>query len=193
MAVQKKMQKKKVPSTRKPQPKNHSVAFGALLLAVGMLCLTFASVPLYSLFCRATGYGGTTQVGTAAPRKIYDRVITVRFNTDINPELPWEFRPDKPQVSVRVGEQKLAFFHAKNLTGESTKGTAIYNVTPDKAGLYFTKIQCFCFSEQTLKPHESVEMPVSFYVDPAILKDKTMDDVSTITLSYTFFKVKESS
>ena len=175
------------------QKANKSLALGIAAIVVGMVCLAYASVPLYDLFCRVTGFGGTTQVAKEAPKKIYDREITIRFNADISPDLPWEFYPEQKQLKLRVGERKLAFFHAKNLTNEATKGTAIYNVTPNKAGIYFQKIQCFCFENQTLKPNESMEMPVSFFIDPAIMTDKKMDDITTITLSYTFFKVKDSS
>ncbi len=175
------------------QKANTSLALGIVAIVVGMVCLAYASVPLYDLFCRVTGFGGTTQVAKEAPKQIYDREITIRFNADISPDLPWEFYPEQKQLKLRVGERKLAFFHAKNTTNEATKGTAIYNVTPNKAGIYFQKIQCFCFENQTLKPNESMEMPVSFFIDPAIMTDKKMDDITTITLSYTFFKVKESS
>lgn len=175
------------------QKANTSLALSLFAIVVGMVCLAYASVPLYDLFCRVTGFGGTTQVAKEAPKKIYDREITIRFNSDISPDLPWEFYPEQKQLKLRVGERKLAFFHAKNLVNEATKGTAIYNVTPNKAGIYFQKIQCFCFENQTLKANESMEMPVSFFIDPAIMTDKKMDDITTITLSYTFFKVKESS
>lgn len=189
----------RAPKSKKPQNNaqqhkaNTSLALGIAAIVVGMVCLAYASVPLYDLFCRVTGFGGTTQVAKDAPKKIYDREITIRFNSDISPDLPWQFYPEQKQLTLRVGERKLAFFHAKNLTSETTRGTAIYNVTPHKAGIYFQKIQCFCFENQPLGPNESMEMPVSFFIDPAIMADKKMDDITTITLSYTFFKVKESS
>ncbi|MFQ5774721.1 MAG: cytochrome c oxidase assembly protein [Kiloniellaceae bacterium] len=157
-------------------------------VAAGMVGLSFASVPLYRLFCQVTGLGGTTQVARTAPGAAADRVINVRFNADVDPRLPWSFQPAQRQVSVRVGEQALAFFRARNLAGRPVTGTATFNVTPLKAGPYFTKVQCFCFDEQRLDPGEEAEMAVSFFVDPAILDDRNLDEVKTITLSYTFFR-----
>ena len=163
----------------------------ALMLAGGvcaMIGLAFASVPLYRLFCQVTGFGGTTQVAAEAPATVSDRVITIRFNADVNPELPWSFQPVERAVDVKIGEQGLAFYRASNVGAEAVTGTATFNVTPLKAGIYFNKMQCFCFEEQKLEPGQSIEMPVSFFVDPAILEDPNLDDVTTITLSYTFFR-----
>lgn len=165
------------------------VVFASLLLVVcSMTALSFAAVPLYRLFCQVTGFGGTTQIAIAAPDGVFDRLITVRFNSDIAPDLPWAFRPVQREVEVRVGEEKLAFYEATNRSEETLVGAAVFNVTPLKAGLYFSKIHCFCFEEQKLKPGESAEMPVSFFIDPEILRDPNLDDVETITLSYTFFR-----
>lgn len=161
----------------------------ALLLTgviVGMVVLAFAAVPLYRLFCQVTGYGGTTQVAKVAPGATTDRVITVRFDANVAPGLPWTFTAPQP-VSVRLGEQGEAAYTARNTGDQPVLGTATFNVTPFKAGKYFDKIQCFCFTEQMLMPGESKEFPLTFFVDPAIVDDPNARDVSTITLSYTFF------
>lgn len=171
-----------------PNGRNRLVFGGLLGVAVGMVALSFAAVPLYRVFCQVTGYGGTTQRASHGADTVLDRTIAIRFNADVNSELPWSFRPERRSVEVKVGETRLATFHAQNLSGETITGSAVYNVTPDKAGKYFVKIQCFCFTQQVLRPHESADLPVSFYVDPAIARDPDLDDVSTITLSYTFFK-----
>ena len=157
-----------------------------------MVLLAYASVPLYSLFCNVTGFGGVPQKAIVAPpaSAILNRTIRVTFNADIDPNLPWSFKPLQKDVVVRVGEKKLIFFSAKNNSNEPITGIAAYNVTPEKAGGYFDKIQCFCFTNQTLKPGEEVTMPVSFFIDPEIANDKNMDDLQDITLSYTFFKAK---
>lgn len=162
------------------------------MLVVGMTCLTFASVPLYNLFCRVTGFGGTTQVAADVPEVILDREITVRFNTDVAKGLAWRFVPEQTQLKVKVGEQRLAFFTAENLADKPLTGMAIYNVTPNEVGIYFNKIQCFCFDRQTLAPGEKMQFPVSFFIDPEIVHDKTLDDIRTITLSYTFFNADTS-
>ena len=156
--------------------------------AAGMVGLSFASVPLYRLFCQVTGYGGTTRVADAAPGAVSERVFTVRFNADVGQAMPWRFRPAQRQITVRAGESALAFYHASNPSDDAVAGTAAYNVTPAKAGPYFNKIACFCFDEQVLAPGESVEMPVTFFIDPEIDSDRNLDEVTTITLSYTFFK-----
>ncbi len=166
---------------------------GLALFAVvlGMVALAFASVPLYRLFCEVTGFGGTPQriEADAVPAlSISQRIVTIRFNADVNSGLPWSFQPVRRALDVRVGEQTLAFYRATNHADRPVTGAATFNVTPDKAGAYFSKIECFCFTEQTLAPGQTVEMPVTFYVDPAILDDRGLDDVDTITLSYTFFR-----
>lgn len=159
-------------------------------VVAGMVGLSFASVPLYRIFCQVTGFGGTTQVGEAVSEgKVGDRVVKVRFDSMTN-GLPWRFFPEQREVSVRVGESRLAFYRAENIADYPVSGTATFNVTPLKAGQYFVKIECFCFTEQRLTPGESVDMPVTFYVDPSIENDPNMADVSTITLSYTFFPMK---
>ena len=167
----------------------------ALLAAVvlGMVGLSFASVPLYRLFCQATGFGGTTQRAAAAPGQIADAVVTVRFDAMTAPELGWEFRPLESAVRVHPGEQREVFFRAVNRGVETVTGTATFNVTPTKTGIYFDKLQCFCFNEQQLKPGESRDMGVVFFVDPDLLTDPSTSDVRTITLSYTMFRAPAAS
>lgn len=188
----KKPPKKNVKNTSLQQ-KNRAIAINVAMIVVGMGLMAYASVPLYSLFCRVTGFAGTTQRAITAPpaSAILKRKITVTFNADTDPNLPWKFKPLQKQVTVRIGENKLIFFDAKNTGSEPITGIAAFNVTPEKAGEYFNKIQCFCFTNQTLRPGEEVTMPVSFFIDPAIADDKNLDDLQDITLSYTFFKAKK--
>lgn len=167
-----------------------SVLAGVVL---GMLGMAYASVPLYEIFCRVTGFGGTTQVATSGADRVLDRTMTVRFDSNVNPELPWVFKPVQRTMTLKVGETRLAFYEATNTGSETLVGTATFNVTPDKSGLYFDKIDCFCFTEQVLRPGETVDMPVSFYLDPALADDRKMDGVTTITLSYTFFRAQDQS
>ena len=157
-------------------------------VVVGMLGMAFAAVPLYQAFCRVTGFGGTTQFAGAAPATVEDRVITVRFNTDVASDLPWRFRPVQRELRVRLGEETLARYTTVNRSNVPVSGTATFNVTPYKAGRYFNKIDCFCFTEQLLEPGESAEMAVSFFIDPELVNDRNLDDLHTITLSYTFFR-----
>jgi len=165
------------------------MCLGALVFMTG---LTAASVPLYRLFCQVTGFGGTTQTASGAPEVILDREVTIRFDTNINGALAWEFEAEELSQTVHIGEVGLAFFTATNLSRQPTTGVATFNVTPLDAGLYFSKIQCFCFNEQTLEPGETALMPVYYYVDPDIADERTLDDVTTITLSYTFFEAQPS-
>lgn len=168
--------------------RNASIGFllGALVfLGVG---LAYAAVPLYQLFCQVTGFGGTTQVSKVVPDTVLDRKMAIRFNADIDPALPWSFQPVQREVTVRVGESSLIFYRVTNHGSTPVVGTATFNVTPHKAGSYFDKVECFCFTEQRLAPGETAELPVSFFIDPDIVKDRKLDDVSTITLSYTFFR-----
>lgn len=159
--------------------------FGGAFL---MLALSFASVPLYSLFCQVTGFAGTTQVSSKAPDQVLERTITVRFNADTSRNLPWSFKPEKRKINIKVGQQGLINFITKNNGKRPITGTAIYNVTPLKVGKYFHKIQCFCFDEQKLASGQQMNMPVVFYIDPSIIEDRDMEDVNNITLSYTFFE-----
>ena len=172
---------------------NRRTALWASGVIVGMLGLTAASVPLYDLFCRVTGYGGTTQVAAAAPDTVKDHTIRVSFNADRQPDLPWRFQPMQRRMEVKVGENHLAFYEAENRSDVPIVGRAVYNVTPFKVGGYFAKVHCFCFEEQLLMPGERVEMPVSFFVDPAILDDANASGVREITLSYTFFMDEEAT
>ncbi|MDP6516789.1 MAG: cytochrome c oxidase assembly protein [Alphaproteobacteria bacterium] len=169
------------------------IALALAGVVLGMGGMAYAAVPLYDLFCRATGFGGTPSVAESVPGVIAERLITVRFNADTQSRLPWRFRPAQREVTVRVGESALAFYSARNLSDRALVGTATYNVTPQKVGTYFTKIDCFCFTEQFLGPGASAELPVTFYVDPEILDDPAMDDVTTITLSYMFFDAGEEA
>ena len=161
-----------------------------LLVSVvtGMIGLSFASVPLYRLFCQATGFGGTTQRADRTPAKAADAVVTVRFNAETAPDLGWEFRPLQDAITVHPGEQRQIFYRAVNKNADPVTGSATFNVTPAKSGIYFDKIQCFCFTEQHLEPGQSVDMGVVFFVDPDILTDPNTTDVRTITLSYTMFR-----
>jgi cytochrome c oxidase assembly protein subunit 11 len=179
-------------SGRRASGKRLTVVVSASVV-VGMLGLTAAAVPLYQLFCQVTGYGGTTQRAEAAPGGELEQTITVRFNADIDPDLPWSFQPEQRQIEVRIGEQSLAYYRARNRSDHPVVGQAVYNVTPFKAGPYFDKIACFCFDEQVLGPGEEVDMPVSFYVDPEILNDPDTRNMHTITLSYTFFLIEDET
>jgi cytochrome c oxidase assembly protein subunit 11 len=163
----------------------------ALLAVLGICFMTglaFASVPLYRMFCEATGLNGTTNRGLAAPGGVH-KAITIAFDANTSPKLPWRFVPEQEQETVDIGARDMAFFTATNRGAQAVTGTATYNVTPAIAGKYFTKIQCFCFTQQTLKPGETQRMPVIFFVDPKILTDPDTKDVETITLSYTFYPV----
>ncbi len=173
--------------------RNTKTALFGVGIIVAMVGLTAASVPLYDLFCRVTGYGGTTQMAERAPDQVSDHAIQVRFNADVDGRLPWSFQPLERRIDVQVGANELAFYRAENRGDVPVVGTAVYNVTPFEAGRYFAKIACFCFEEQVLAPGESIEMPVSFFVDPAILDDPALANLSTITLSYTFFKAEAAT
>ena len=177
----------------KPNPheeaakKNARVGLTVLAVVIGMAGLSYAFVPLYDLFCRVTGFGGTPITAESLPGEIIDRDITIKFNAETNKKLAWDFNPEQRQVVVKLGQRGLTSYTAHNRLNKPTAGTAVYNVTPLKVGKYFHKVQCFCFDEQILQPRERVDMPVMFYVDPSMNDDPLMDDVNTITLSYTFF------
>lgn len=168
--------------------KNLRILLMVFSIVLAMGALAFASVPLYDMFCRVTGWGGTTQVANQAPGQITDRHVTVKFTSRTAHDLPWKFQPDIRSVDVRVGQQALISYSAKNLTAQKNAGTAIYNVTPAKVGKYFNKIQCFCFARQELTPRQQVSMPVTFFIDPEFASDPNMEDVTDITLSYIFYK-----
>ena len=172
--------------TDAPRPGGQrTTAFWLVTIATVMLSLSFAAVPFYGWFCRTTGFAGATLTGDGA-EEILDQTITIRFDGSVESGMPWTFRPMQRQMELRIGETGLAFFEAYNPTNRVIAGTASYNVAPDTAGGFFTKIDCFCFTMQVLKPHERVEMPVSFYVDPAIVTDAEGQYVKHITLAYTF-------
>jgi len=176
--------------------RNRRVASYAAAGALAMLGLGYASVPLYRMFCQATGWGGTTQRASEAQAEEVKPVaarISVRFDGNVDKDLPWRFTPDQITQTVQLGTRKLATFTAKNLTDKPVTGQASFNVSPDEAGKYFTKIQCFCFTEQTLQPGQEVRMPVVYYVDPSILQDDDAKAIAQITLSYSFHLAKDNA
>ncbi|MCC6913047.1 MAG: cytochrome c oxidase assembly protein [Rhodospirillaceae bacterium] len=167
------------------------VAAASLLGAAAMMGGAFALVPYYDAFCRAIGIGGDPQIVAENATQIIDRPITVRFDSNTDPQLPWKFTPSQPSITTKLGETVTVHYKATNMGTETTVGTATFNVTPDKTGQYFNKIECFCFQEQILAPGESAELGVTFYVDPALASDGHTEEVKTITLSYTFFRSKD--
>ena len=169
------------------ESQNKKTAMIAASVVVGMVGLSFAAVPAYKAFCQVTGWGGTTQRAEEGAGQTLAREITVRFDSTVSAGLPWRFKPEQVSQTLHIGETGLAFYEAENLTGKPVSGRASFNVSPAKAGIYFRKIECFCFTEQTLQPGEKVSMPVTYFVDPALADDKNLDEVETITLSYTFF------
>jgi cytochrome c oxidase assembly protein subunit 11 len=169
--------------------KNGKTALIMFLIVAAMVGLAFASSPLYRAFCEATGFDGTTQRADKAPGAVAGE-IGVRFDANIHPGLPWRFEPEQNTVQIQPGAQTKIFYRAQNLSARAWTGQAVYNVSPEQVGKYFKKIQCFCFSEQTLKPGQSVDMPVIFFVDPKIRQDPDTKDVHEITLSYTFYPVE---
>ena len=166
---------------------NARTALSLAAIVAGMLMLSFAAVPLYDLFCRVTGFGGTTQESTQIPDVILDREVRITFNADMDKDLPWRFEPLEEEVFLKVGEHRLTAYESENLSDKAMTGVAVYNVTPFEAGQYFHKVQCFCFDEQTLQGKQIVNMPISFFIDPAFAEDPEMDGVKEITLSYTFY------
>ena len=168
--------------------------FGTLLMLAAMTALGFASVPLYRMFCEATGYNGTArkELNATAPGEVIGKIVNVRFDANVKPGMDWTFEPEQRVKRVAVGARQMVFFTAVNNTDRTITGSAAFNVSPTQTGQYFTKIQCFCFTEQTLKPHERVRMPVIFFVDPAFSTNPDTKDISEITLSYTFFPVASS-
>lgn len=171
--------------------KNRRIGLYVLAIVAFMIGLSFASVPLYNLFCRVTGYGGTTQVvdnGAGLPDRIETgRSVRVNFNADTDAKLPWVFEPDQRSIDVHPGQQVIISFTGKNVSDKPLTGAAVYNVSPPIVGEYFFKTQCFCFDKQTLQPGEETKFPVSFFIDPDFVNDVNMDDIQTITLSYTFY------
>jgi len=168
--------------------RNRRVAGGVFALVFGMVGLSFAAVPLYRVFCQVTGYGGTPTIGAAAPDRVGEATVTIRFGATTQPDLPWRFQPEQPSMRLRVGEEGLAFYSARNLADRPVTGIAVYNVTPEKVGRYFHKVACFCLDEQTLEAGQHADMPVSFWVDPRLAEDPSTRDVRTITVHYSFFR-----
>ena len=169
--------------------KNRAVGVRAAIFGLAMLALAFASVPLYRIFCQVTGFDGTTMKADSAPGAVAGQV-GVRFDANISPTLPWRFEPEQETVRIHPGARTTIYYRATNLTARTTTGQAIFNVSPAQAGQYFSKIECFCFTEQTLKPGQSVRMPVVFFVDPKLREDEATRDIDEITLSYTFYPVE---
>lgn len=183
-----------LPHSRAAQRRRRTLVAAAVVCGVGLsLGMSFAAVPLYRVFCQATGFGGTTQRAEQAATHRGKRTVAVRFDANVAPGLPWRFEPEVPEVSLRTGETATVYFKTTNTSDRATVAEAQYNVTPDVAGLYFDKIACFCFSQQHLGPHETLEMPVVFFLNPALEDDETMDGIDTLTLSYTFFAPKTGS
>ena len=178
------------PHPDKPQtPPRRDIVIAFLCggLVAGMVGLSFAAVPLYSWFCRTTGYGGTTQVAKALPTQVSDRTVTVRFDSNVAPGLAWRFEPEQRTVDVKLGQVVTVYYTVTNETARITAGQAGYNVSPSTVGIYFEKVNCFCFTEQVMKPGEKRQMAVVFYVDPKLASDSEQDTLKLITLSYTFY------
>ena len=175
---------------KKPIDRNTRLAWTMVLIVGGMLGLSYAAVPLYEAFCRATGFGGTPLIAQSDDHPVIARTMVVRFDSNTDPGLPWRFEPEQRSVTVHLGEQKLVYFRATNQSDRPIVGTATYNITPEASARWFNKIQCFCFTEQLLKPGQTIDMPVLFFVDPDMDKDRRFDDVHTVTLSYTFYESK---
>ena len=173
---------------RRPRASNRTLGLGLGAVIVGMVGLSFASVPLYRLFCAVTGYGGTPQIGASVAPGATQQTITVRFDANTNPNLPWSFHPGQETLRVPMGEEHLAFYVARNEARTPVTGVALYNVTPETAGKYFHKTACFCFNQQVLAAGQQMNFPLSFWVDPEIAKDPNTAGIRTITLSYTFYR-----
>jgi cytochrome c oxidase assembly protein subunit 11 len=172
------------------QRKMHRTAFACAGIVVGMVGLAYASVPLYDLFCKVTGFGGTPITRDANNSDVMNRTVTVRFDSNVAPGLSWRFSPEKPDVKVKLGETTTVYYKVTNTGSKPATGIATYNVQPDLAGTYFSKLECFCFTEQTLQPGETLESAVVFYVDPRLVEDSDVKDITSITLSYTYFPSK---
>ncbi|MHA1524104.1 MAG: cytochrome c oxidase assembly protein [Alphaproteobacteria bacterium] len=178
---------------RANSPSNRAVATVCATLVVAMVGAAYAAVPLYRLFCQVTGYGGTTQNAASASTTVLERQITIRLDANTARDMPWQFAPVEKTVPVKLGENRLVYFRATNPTDQTITGTATFNVTPLEAGVYFNKVACFCFTEQVLQPGQTVDMPVSFFVDPAFDADPIMKTVTAITLSYTFYRTSNGN
>ncbi|MFT0860574.1 cytochrome c oxidase assembly protein [Ancylobacter sp. G4_0304] len=173
---------------RRAGERRHAVVAASCgVFVLAMVGAAYAAVPLYQMFCQVTGFGGATKVATSAPNRMLDREVEIRFDANVAPGLSWAFAPEQRSVTVKLGETKLAYYRAENRGKEPVTASATYNVAPALAGYHFAKMQCFCFTDQTLQPGEVIDMPVVFFVDPALADDKDLDGLKTITLSYTFF------
>ena len=170
--------------------RNNRTARRLVVVVIGMVALAYAAVPLYEMFCRVTGFGGTPLVAQSGDRPVLAPAVTVRFDSNVDPNLPWRFQPLERELKVKLGEERLTHYRVTNVSQRPIVGTATYNVTPEPTGPWFNKIQCFCFTEQLLLPGQSMDMPVVFFVDPDMDKDRRYDNVRTITLSYTFYEAK---
>ncbi|MDA7947305.1 MAG: cytochrome c oxidase assembly protein [Hyphomicrobiaceae bacterium] len=173
--------------------RNLSVALAMAALVCGMVGMSYAAVPLYQLFCQVTGYGGTTQRAEKAPDTVLERTLSVRFDANLARGMDWEFKPVQHKIEVRIGDSMLAHYEATNNAKAAITGTATFNVTPEAAGQYFNKIECFCFTEQTLEPGARTDMPLTFFIDPEIVNDPEARNIQEITLSYTFFPVEDGA
>ena len=169
------------------------VAASCGVFVAAMVGAAYASVPLYTWFCKTTGFGGTTQVAERAPDHVLGRTLSIRFDSNVTPGLPWKFAPEQSEIKVRIGEVATVNYKVVNQTAREITAMASYNVSPPQVGAYFNKINCFCFTQQTLKPGETREMTVVFYVDPEIAKDRDQNDLNTITLSYTFYRSRDQA
>jgi cytochrome c oxidase assembly protein subunit 11 len=185
------MAEARTPADLKKERSNRLVAGVCLAFFGGMVGMAYAAVPLYAMFCQMTGYGGTTQRVEQYSDRVLDRKITVRFDANVSSGLPWDFKPARRDMTMKIGETAEAHYTATNLFDTPTAGRATFNVTPEIAGSYFNKVECFCFTDTTLKPGETLDMPVVFYVDPDIADVPELKDITTITLSYTFFPIEE--
>ena len=185
--------------TNKPTPRNENkplrrdvlIAASCGVLVAAMVGASFAAIPLYNMFCRATGFAGTTQVSRIAPKHELARELTIRFDSNVAPGLPWKFEPEQNEIKLHIGEVATVHYKVVNEAARTISAQASYNVTPTTVGAYFDKINCFCFTQQTMKPGETREMTVVFYVDPKIVDDHDQDPLNTITLSYTFYRLPE--
>jgi cytochrome c oxidase assembly protein subunit 11 len=173
--------------------RNRATGFAVAVLFLVMLGAAFAAAPLYGLFCRATGFAGTTQVAHSAPALKGDRILTVRFDANVAAGLPWIVEPETPSLTLRTGETATVYFRFRNQAGRETAANAVYNVAPEVSGGYFDKIACFCFSEQRLGPAETAELPVVFFLDPKLEHDETMNGIDTLTLSYTLYPARDQT
>ncbi len=171
--------------------RHRTIAATCGLIAASMVGLSFAAVPLYRIYCQQTGYAGTTQRAEKASDVVLDRTVTVHFDANVAPDLPWSFEPEQRKLEVKIGETALAFYKATNNSDHPITGSAVFNVAPEAGGIHFNKIQCFCFTEQRLDPGQTVDMAVSFYIDPAFVDDDDTKDLTELTLSYTFYPVAE--